>query len=348
MHDAPDTKLPPIRFSFSDYVLATRRQGEGAAARAYWEARLDTLPGPPDLPVLPGEPATLGFLRHEAVMPIDQWRAFEAGAAKYALTPNAALIAAFAESLAVWAAQPEFCLNITLASRKPLHADVSRLVGDFTGNLLLAVPDRADAAFAAHAGAIARQLAADIEHADHSAVQVLGALSRRQRRTVQMPIVFTALQGYGAVLKRPVRIDAIGRYVAGAAHPAGLARRPGVGNRGRAASVLGCARGHLRPRSAGGHVRRLRRSRAAPRHRPDRLGNAARRGVALPRRDATAARLSGEPIFAGILRHAARAPEAEAVIAPDRRLRFGELVREATDLAARLRAEGVRPGTSWR
>ena len=70
--------------------------------------------------------------------------------------------------------------------------------------------------FADHARQIAVQLLADCEHADFSAVNVMRLLSQKRRQPVSMPVVFTSLLGYSGVLKRPVRIDAIGNYVRGA------------------------------------------------------------------------------------------------------------------------------------
>jgi amino acid adenylation domain-containing protein len=353
LHDAPDTPLPPIRCSFLDYVVAIRERGDSPAsraARAYWDARLDSLPDAPILPMLPGEPQTVGFRRHSAILPTTEWRAFERSAAAHAVTSNAALIAAFADALAVWTARPEFCLNITLASREPLHPDVSRLVGDFTGNLLLAIPDRGTRTFAEHAGNIARQLAADIEHAGHTATQVLGALSRRRRKTARMPVVFTALHGYGALLKRPVSIDAIGRFIAGAT------RTPEVWLDAQAMETAdglnlswdfldGIFAPDVLADMFAGFLARVRRLATDPAAwvTPPAIPSGVL-SVTAHAANRSAARLKREPIFAGILRQAALAPAAEAVVAADRRLCFGELAREAAELAARLTAAGVRPG----
>ena len=351
LYEAPDRPLAPLSLGFRDYVLAQKQWEQDAAAAAdlaYWEARLDSLPGPPTLPVLPGPPpGDSAFLRHEEVLPLEAWRRFEHAAAAHGLTANAALMAALAESIAVWSEQPEFCLNVTLAGRRPIHPEVFQLVGDFTSNVLLAVPARGEHGFAEHATALAAQLAADIEHAGCSAVKVLGRLARRRQAPVIMPVVFTAVHGYGALLKRPVRIDAIGAYRAGAT------RTPQVW---LDAQSLEAADGlHLSWDAMegifapdilvdmfAGFVARVRRLAELPE--PWVAPPLDTVPAPLRSANATAARLPWEPIFAGILRQAETAPQREAIIAQDRRLDFATLVREANMLAAQMQAAGVVQG----
>ena len=351
LYEAPDRPLAPLSLGFRDYVLAQKQWEQDAAAAAdlaYWEARLDSLPGPPALPILPGPPpGRATVLRHEEVLPLAAWRRFEQAAAAHGLTANAGLIAAFAESLAAWSERPDFCLNVTLAGRRPIHPEVFQLVGDFTSNVLLAVPARGERGFAAHAAALAAQLAADIEHAGCSAVKVLGRLARRRQASVTMPVVFTAVHGYGALLKRPVRIDAIGAYRAGAT------RTPQVwidaqaleANNGLHLSwdtMEGIFAPDMVADMFAGFVARVRRLADLPEAwvaPPPGTAPAALRCA-----NATAARLPWEPIFAGILRQAEAAPQREAVIAQDRRLDFATLVGEATMLAARIQAAGVVQG----
>ena len=362
LYDDPAIELPALgAFCFRDYVLGVERRRdstESAAARRYWEDRLDALPGAPALPTLPGPPATMRVRRLETVLPIAAWRAFAAEAAAHAgVTPVVAMLAAFAEAVAAWADRPAFCLNVTMAGRQPLHPEVYRLVGDFTSNVLLEVPERGDSdTFAAHAAALGRRLAADLENAAFSGVQAIGELARRRRGSVQMPVVFTALHGYAALLKRPAaRLDAIGRYVRGAT------RTPQVL---LDAQVLEAETGlhvswdvvedafppDLLADMFEGFAARVRRlaadpaawtsTKAAIAPKPPEADMAARRAA-----NRTAARLPREPIFAGILRQATADPARAAVVAPDRLVTFGALAAEGRRLAAALQAAGgVRPG----
>ena len=171
-----------------------------------------------------------------------------------------------------------------------------------------------------------------------------------------MPVVFTALHGYAALLKRPAaRLDAIGRYVRGAT------RTPQVL---LDAQVLEAETGlhvswdvvedafppDLLADMFEGFAARVRRlaadpaawtsTKAAIAPKPPEADMAARRAA-----NRTAARLPREPIFAGILRQATADPARAAVVAPDRLVTFGALAAEGRRLAAALQAAGgVRPG----
>ncbi|MBD0417890.1 hypothetical protein H0H10_01650, partial [Streptomyces sp. TRM S81-3] len=64
----PECELPAIDVSFRDYCLAVEAAGTDEKARAYWLARLDTLPAAPELPLLAprqGEPTRFVRRTHE-------------------------------------------------------------------------------------------------------------------------------------------------------------------------------------------------------------------------------------------------------------------------------------------
>ena len=343
--DDASVEAPPV-FQFRDYVLAT--QGENGAARAYWEGRLDNLPASPRLPFLPGKPGTANFCRFEKVLSPADWKDFQHHAAAHGLTMNAALIAAFAQGLSHWSVEPAFCVNVTLAARQPLHPDVNRLIGDFTRNVLLSVRPAEGASFSEHTRNIATQLLADCEHGDFSAVNVMRLLSQKRRRPVSMPIVFTSLLGYGGVLKRPVRIDAIGNYVRGATRtPQVLLDAQALEASDGLHISWDVMEGMLAPDLLNDmfhgftlSVEQLARDKTsweAP------VANLAS-PQSLRHANSTAARLPLEPIFAGILRQAALEPGRLAVVAADRRLTFGDLAGEARCLAQRLTEHGTQLG----
>ncbi|MEL6765002.1 MAG: condensation domain-containing protein, partial [Cyanobacteria bacterium J06607_6] len=191
--------LPPLNLTFRDYVLAEqafRQSPSWQTALAYWQNRLPELPPAPDLPLVVA-PSTLEqprFERRSGQLAPTAWAQFKQRASQAGLTPSGALLAAFGEVLAVWSRHPRFTLNLTLFNRLPLHADVNRLVGDFTSSLLLAVDNLGSDSFVVRARRLQAQLWEDLEHRTVSGVQVLRELARTQQRSgaALMPVVFTS------------------------------------------------------------------------------------------------------------------------------------------------------------
>jgi hypothetical protein len=186
-------ELPALQFR--DYRLATLALEDGPAtrpARAYWEPRLATLPGPPDLPLI-SDPATAATTptRRMLNLPPAAWARFKAEAQARGLTANAALATAFSAALATYAAGDAHTLTVTLFDRRPLHPDVGELLGEFTNTLLLAVHGRTGS-FTARAQALQAQLSSDLEHTAWSGVHVVRELNRRRGGITSFPVVFTS------------------------------------------------------------------------------------------------------------------------------------------------------------
>ncbi len=195
----PGVELAPLTLSYRDYLAAEKRvRGSERAARAqaYWDARLDSLPPAPVLPLAEHvDPEVLRKPRcgHRALrLDASVWTAIKAGAQVHGITPAMAVCAAFSSVLAHWARNPDFCINVTQFRRYPVHADVPRLAGDFTSTNLLEVHVRDAQPFSELASALAEQMWRDLEHADVGGVEVLSNLTRRRAERVLMPVVFTS------------------------------------------------------------------------------------------------------------------------------------------------------------
>jgi amino acid adenylation domain-containing protein len=192
---------PPLALSFRDVVMARIAEQDSpayAASRAYWMARLDTLPDAPALPQAPlrrDGPPRFALLSHR--MDRGAWAAIRARAASRGLSPTSIVLAAFAETLAFWSREPDFTLNLTRFDRPPLHPEMAELVGDFTALLLLAVQRSPGASFAEAAARLQRRLWEDLEHPHPGAVALMREISRRRGRPPGMlfPVVFTSLLG---------------------------------------------------------------------------------------------------------------------------------------------------------
>jgi pyochelin synthetase len=201
LYDEPDRELPPLRITFRDYQLAERPLRAGSRYerdRRYWWRRIDDLPTAPELPILDWNPGARRprFHRLGMRLPRDRWRRLHECATARGLTGSAAIVAAYAEVIARWAARPRFTLNVTLLQRFPLHADVDKIVGDFTSVTLLAVDRVAALSVGEHAKALQAQLWEDLDHRVCSGIDVMREIVRRRGREAGlMPIIFTSAIG---------------------------------------------------------------------------------------------------------------------------------------------------------
>ena len=210
-----------IGFQYRDYVLAEQALVQTPLyqrAESYWLDRLDALPNAPALPLAarPEPHAPSRFSRRRGGLRAADWAVLKQRGQAEGLTPSALLAAAFAEVLRLWADEPDFTLNLTLYNRLPFHADVARVVGDFTTVNLLEVRDE-PTSFAARARRIQRQLAQDLEHLHYNGVRALRERARRQRGGLHaaMPIVFTSALVLSAQGHDASALQALGRYVEG-------------------------------------------------------------------------------------------------------------------------------------
>lgn len=194
----PDLVLPPLELSFRDYLIAEKSLEKTdlyERSRQYWLNRMDTIPPAPKLPFAQ-DPSQIGqprFIRREHQLDRPLWQALKQHAAQVNLLPGNVILAAFAEILSVWCERPHFTLNLTMASRLPLHPQVGDLVGDFTAITLLEIDNSTPGTFMERARRIQDRLWQDLDHRYFSGLRVLRELMRRQKGggNALMPIVFT-------------------------------------------------------------------------------------------------------------------------------------------------------------
>ena len=200
-------KLLPQRsseLSFRDYVLYLHSPCAAIErARAYWVARLDSLPPAPALP-LAVDPARLTdprFARLHAVLAPPVWRRLTERARAAGLTPSSLLLSAYAEVLGTWSRSEDFTLNLTVGDRRVLHPDLAGMLGVFTTLLPLEVRGACRGAFLTRAQSQQRQLVRDLDHRALSGVEVQRLLAQRagEPRAGLLPVVFTSVLGEAQV-----------------------------------------------------------------------------------------------------------------------------------------------------
>ena len=195
----PDRRLPPLPFTFRDYVLAERAFHSHplyARAEAYWKARVPTLPAGPDLPLVrnvsEGPPT---FTRRESKLDPDSWRRLREHGAAVGLTPSGILMAAYAHVLGGWSRTSRFSIVLTLYNRIPFDDRVTDLVGDFTSLTLCEVETSGAPSFEAHAKRLQTRLVEDLEHRYFGGVKVLREVAATRGSALALPVVFTSVLG---------------------------------------------------------------------------------------------------------------------------------------------------------
>lgn len=202
-HDEQAT-LPLPGLSFRDYVIAEHALRDGPfyqRALDYWKERIKTLPAMPQLP-LARAPETLEehvFSQRGRELSKEHWENFQARASQAGITPTAALLQCFGETLAAWSRSPRLTLNLTLFNRMPLHPDVDDVVGDFTSLVLVGVDELATGNFDARAQRLQKELWQGVDNRFVSGVRVLREIAQMgEKIQPMMPIVFTSTLGIGS------------------------------------------------------------------------------------------------------------------------------------------------------
>ncbi len=347
----PDSLGPAPAVTFRDYldgVAAHRAQPGHEAARAYWSDRLDSLPQAPELPVRTlADTRAPAFVRRERRLPGRVWRQIRDRANTLGVTPSVLLCAAYAQVLRTWSRTSRFTLNLTLADRPHRHADIDRVIGDFTSTILLecdlsGAPDLATAA-----GRLQTQLRQDLAHARFSGVEVQRELARRGDGTqARMPVVFTSL------LREQDSLGSLEGMVFETAYAISQTPQVYLDNqvvaRGSDLLISWDAVEEMFPEGVLddmfaaylGLVERIAEQEApAPVTLPSRQ-LAVRAAV-----NDTAGPLPDELLHAAVGRQAAAHPDAPAVITAGATLTYGELDRRADQIARRLRELGAAPNT---
>ncbi len=192
-------QLPLLTLSFRDYVIAEdkiRTTERYRRSLAYWRDRVSALPAAPDLPMAM-DPTLLAkprFTRLHETFDRATWTRLKQRAVRNGLTTTGLMLAAYAEVLARYSADPAFSLNLTFLNRHPMHPQVNDIVGEFTSLTLLSVDLTEGATFAERARRVQADLWNDLEHHDISGVQVLRDLTRAHggATRAKMPVVFTS------------------------------------------------------------------------------------------------------------------------------------------------------------
>ncbi|SOX52374.1 non-ribosomal peptide synthetase [Mycobacterium ahvazicum] len=193
-------ELPELGYTYREYRAAlTAAAPVSEADRQWWAERVPDLPEPPSPPLVPASEQAnpRRNIRLWHYFDADIREALLAAAHKRGITPAMAIAASYAGTLARWSTNSRFLLNLPMFGREPFHADVDKLVGDFTTSLMLDV-DLTDApTAAARARALQESLHASAAHSSYSGLSILRDLTRHRGMPTLAPFVFTSGLGLG-------------------------------------------------------------------------------------------------------------------------------------------------------
>lgn len=202
----PEYCSPAVDFTFREYLMNLTRYRDSAAGAHrrqrdldYWQGRIEDLPGPISLPLLPAEPAAEiapTFSRRSMRLPANQFAALRRYATEHGATASVAIAAAFSSVLARYGDRDHFLLTLTTMARHPFVPEIARLVGDFTGTSLLEVDLRGQRTFSEVLRTVGGRLFEDMDHAAVGGVEVARMLARKaENRGGHSPVVLTSTLG---------------------------------------------------------------------------------------------------------------------------------------------------------
>lgn len=201
LYNYPKTVLPEIHLSFRDYLIGERGLRETtsyAKDKQYWMHRIQEIPGAPDLPMARNHvPSGKGhFTRRFVKLTTGEWNELKSHCQQLGVTPTTVVMTAYAAVIERWSKTKDFCLNLTVLNRLPLHEEVNAIVGDFTSVSLLQINWKSEETFLERIKKISNQLFDDLDHRLFSGVEVIREITRqRGRGEALMPYVFTSAIG---------------------------------------------------------------------------------------------------------------------------------------------------------
>ncbi|WP_437276702.1 amino acid adenylation domain-containing protein [Sorangium sp. So ce375] len=280
----------------------------------------------PALPFVRSDPAVAPprLVRHARRVDAELLRGLEARAALLGVSPGAAVAAAFAQTIAAWSTSP-LAVIVSAPGETPDGA-LSISLGAGSGQLEVSRGGEAPFVDVARSFDEVIAIAASGTRAPDGGVRHPGATAVRLR----VPAPLRSEQG-GSEPQAPCIEHEIQQDERGFVLSSGFA--DDLFPEGLASDLLEAYEALLNRLSRGDAPW----TRAAIIELPERQ-RAVRAGV-----NNTTREVSSDLLHSGFMRQAALRPSAPAVISPERTLTYGELDRQSSALARRLRALGARP-----
>ncbi|NLE80311.1 MAG: methyltransferase [Rhodococcus sp.] len=188
--------------TFREYLQADRRHRATCEYRAlrrsaeeYWSRRILEMPAPLRFPPAPTQDAvpdrhiSPSYSRRSQRLSSGEWERLCANAAELEATPVALILAELGAVAAAHSPNAAATVMMTRVDRRPIVADVERIVGDFTSTLVVSLPSGNDRDAAVRA--VRDDVFAGLEYAAFSGMEVARRLADDARTETVMPVVVT-------------------------------------------------------------------------------------------------------------------------------------------------------------
>lgn len=189
---------------FRDFVLAkleNKSTKKYLDDKIFWEKKIGQFPANPNLPLLnkPEDIKYQVFKRESGIISGDVWNKIKKMSKNRNVTLTNILLAIYAISISKVGGSRNFGLNITIDQRSEFGKEFNNVMGDFTGNILLAVKLESVTDFWQFARDIQRELLEDMNHMNFSGVEFQRELSKfdEKKYLYGMPCVYTSTLGMG-------------------------------------------------------------------------------------------------------------------------------------------------------
>lgn len=185
-------------FNFAQYIRreARVRKEKAKKDREYWEKRLETLPGKPELPVKNTEALQPGFVRRDAFLEPDKWNRFKKRCAAHQVTPATVLLTLYGKAVARFSENSRFLMNLPLFNRSSEYPGMEHAVADFTKLLLMELDYSAKRTFWEEIRRVREEFQEAMRRNDYSGVDVQREYLKRHRdEEIAAPVVFSCNLG---------------------------------------------------------------------------------------------------------------------------------------------------------
>lgn len=337
--------------SFRDYVMSLgdiRNGSRYEKSRKYWTDRIDDMPLAPDLPVVPmSDTMNNRFTHLEYILDAASWKKLKDKiSAIGGITPTGFLIALYSEVLCRWSKNKRFTVNLTHFNREKIHDDIDSVIGDFTSLTMLESDVSGYPTFRERCRALQQQLWNDLDNASYDGVEVERELIKRNSITgPAFPYVFTSALGLNA--EGSMFTDRM--YSSSETPQVWLDHQVSEEN-----GTLVLVWDHLKERFPEGMINELCTAYTDTLERlveDDSLWDAERHSIVeysypeiVRSANDTRTSLPEHMLHSKVLESYRNFPEKTAVVDENGRYTYSDIVLRASDIADKLRANGVKEG----